>query len=42
MLKYIAALALVTAIAAGAAHCGGHSRPDHHGTRVTAVRAVAV
>jgi hypothetical protein len=39
MLKYIAALALV---AAGAAHCGGHSRPDHHGTRVTATRAVAV
>ena len=42
MLKYIAALALVTALAAGAAHCGGHSRPERHGTRVTATPAVAV
>ena len=42
MLKYIVALAVVVGIAAGGAHCGGHTRPVDHGNRLTTPTAVAV
>ena len=42
MLKYIDALAVVVGMAAGTAHCGGHSKPIDHGSRATAPTAVAV
>jgi hypothetical protein len=42
MLKYFAALAVVVGMAAGTAHCGGHSKPIDHGSRVTPPAAVAV
>jgi hypothetical protein len=37
MLKYIVALAVVMAMAAGTGHCG-HARPVDHGHRVPASR----
>jgi hypothetical protein len=42
MLKYFAALAVVVGMAAGTAHCGGHSRPIDHGSRLAPPAAVAV
>jgi hypothetical protein len=41
MLKYFAALAVVVGMAAGTAHCGGHSKPIDHGSRVTTPTAFA-